>query len=222
MIRQVQAAARRRPVVAGVSRASSSMVPAARATRPATQASVTIGVQSSPSSATAPDVIAPALSYGAWTHANPHLTRRERVEGLRKFMQARGSQSQSLTGSLMADRHLGFADGCHIDQPVAKTNSPGISCANQPRTRADRIAQIQRFADATRAVDKIDYSQAASTEPTALKPDPIIVSPLPAGWRLSGSGGMPVFSYGAWLRSHDDSQMDRVSAARQFMRYVRQ
>jgi len=169
-----------------------------------------------------PDLIAPALSYGAWTHANPHLTRRERVEGLRKFMHARSSQSQRLTDFPMADTHLGFADGCHIDQPESKAKSPGISCANQPPTRAERIAQIQRFADATRAVDKIDYSQAGSAEPTALTPDPIIVSPLPAGWRLSGSTGIPVFSYGAWLLSHDDSLMDRATAARQFMRYVRQ
>jgi len=221
MIRQVHAAAQRRPVA--VSRASSSLATAARATTPArttTQASVTVAVESSPSSATTPNLlqdVAPALSYGAWTHANPHLTRRERVEGLRKFMQARGDQSER-----PKPLPMGFADGCLIAQPVAETISPGISCANQPRSRAERIAQIQRFAEATRAVGKIDYSQAANAEPTALTPDPIIVSPLPAGWRLSGSTGMPVFSYGEWQRSHDGSQMDRTSAARQFMRYVRQ
>jgi len=221
MIRHVHAAARSKPVV---SRASSSFATAARATTPAsttTQASFTVSVKSSPNSATTPSFVqdvAPALSYGAWTHANPHLTRRERVEGLRKFMQARGdlSNHHHPTPSPME-----FADGCLITQPVAEAVSPGISCANQPRTKAERIAQIQRFADATRAVGKIDYSQAASAEPTAT-PDPIIVSPLPAGWRLSTSTGMPVFSYGEWQRSHDDSRMDRTSAARQFMRYVRQ
>merc|ERR1719498_153409 len=188
MIRHVHAAARRRKPV--VSRASSSFATAARATTPATtttQASFTVTVKSSPDSATTPSFVqhvAPALSYGAWTHANPHLTRRERVEGLRKFMQARGGQSDRQAFSSMDHD---FAN--NTAEPVGAVVTTGISCAQQPRTRAERIAQIQRFADATRAVDQIDYSQTAETKHTTETSDPIIVSPLPAGWRLSGSTG---------------------------------
>jgi len=132
-------------------------------------------------------------------------------------MQARGGQSERQAFSSMDHD---FAN--NTAEPVGAVVTTGISCAQQPRTRAERIAQIQRFADATRAVDQIDYSQTAETKHTTETSDPIIVSPLPAGWRLSGSTGMPVFSYGEWVHSHDGSQMDRTSAARQFMRYVRQ
>merc|ERR1711988_1111649 len=137
--------------------------------------------------------------------------------GLRKFMQARAGQSEHHISS--ATEHT---TANNTSEPVEAV-SQGISCAKQPRMRADRIAQIQRFADATRSVSKIDYSQLAEEESTnsLRKPDPIIVSPLPAGWRLSSSTGMPVFSYGKWLLSHDDSQMDRATAARQFLRYAR-
>jgi len=217
--------ARAEPVGARLTRAGSTAAVARRATRPpsATPASVTMTVQPSPSPTSAPstsalqDVVAPALSYGAWTHANPHLTRQERVEGLRKFMAARGAQSER-----QASSPIDHDSANNTAQPVGEVVTTGISCAQQPRTRAERIAQIQRFADATRAVDQIDYSHMAETVHTTDASDPIIVSPLPAGWRLSASTGMPVFSYGEWLHSHDGSQMDRTSAARQFMRYVRQ
>lgn len=217
----------------GVPARASSTAAARVSTIPATataQVSGNLGVRSSPSPTTMTNPLlqdaAPALlyrsSYGAWTHANPHLTRQQRVEGLRKFMLPRGGHSERPTVSSIRTP----TSMSHTAQPVAATDSLSISCAKQPRTRADRIAQIQRFADATRAVGKIDYSQPAEAETTPDTLDPIIVSPLPAGWRLSSSGGLsdgtPVFSYGEWLRSHDDSRMDRVTAARQFMRYVRQ
>lgn len=211
-------------------RASSTAARVSTRSAPATaQVPANVGVRSSPSPTTTTNPLlqdaAPAIlyrsSYGAWTHANPHLTRQERVEGLRKFMLPRGGHSERPMVPLTHNP----TSTSHTVQPVAVADSLSISCAKQPRTRADRIAQIQRFTDATRAVGKIDYSQPeAETTPKTL--DPIIVSPLPAGWRLSSSGGMsdgtPVFSYGEWLRSHDDSRMDRVTAARQFMRYVRQ
>lgn len=181
-------------------------------------ASVTVAFrQKRPSPAVHPtDQLAPATSYGAWTHANPHLTRQERAEGLRQFMQARG------------DVHVGHSSAASAAaqsspaQTVAVTaDTPSISCGQQPVRRADRIAQIQRFAEATRAVGNIDYSQQSAAQSASTNADPIIVSPLPAGWQMSQITGMPVFSFGEWCRSHDDSQVDRVAAARQFLRYVR-
>jgi len=167
-----------------------------------------------PSSQLSTPAVPAAVSYGAWTHANRHLTRQERIEGLREFLQARSGPSE---------RHVSptaeLATTAPEPDPVVDTDLQSISCAQQPRTREERVAQIQRFAEATRASSSIDYSEPARTP--ARTPDPIIVSPLPAGWRLSGSTGMPVFSYGEWLRSNDDTQMDRTTAARQFLRYAR-
>jgi hypothetical protein len=179
-------------------------------------ASVTVAFrQQRPSTAVHPtDQLAPATSYGAWTHANPHLTRQERTEGLRHFMQARG------------DVHVGHSSAASAaaqSSPAQTADAtPSISCGQQPARRADRVAQIQRFAEATRAVGNIDYSQQSADQSASTNADPIIVSPLPAGWQMSQMTGMPVFSFGEWCRSHDDSQMDRVAAARQFVRYVRQ
>jgi len=207
-------------------RANSSTAAAARrAARPTAIRSPVTGVPRSPPSPTSTTTsesllqdVAPALSYGAWTHANPHLTRQERIEGLRKFMQARNDTGQGRPPTAQESKTGQVGNR----QPVAHPESGGISCAKQPRTRAERIAQIQRFADATRAVGNIEYSQGEHNESKFRDLDPIIVSPLPAGWRLSGATGIPVFSYGEWLRSHDDSEMNRVTAARQFVRYVRQ
>jgi len=154
-----------------------------------------------------------AVSYGAWTHANRHLTRQERIEGLREFLQARSGPSKGHAAPTAEHTPT-------PPDPAVEADSQSISCAQQPRTRAERVAQIQRFAQATRTSGSIDYSQ-SQIAPAARQPDPIIVSPLPAGWRLSSATGMPVFSYGEWLLSHDDSQMDRATAARQFLRYAR-
>jgi len=179
------------------------------------------------------DSVTAAVSYGAWTHANPHLSRQERIEGLRKFMQACDGQ---------AGRHVVPSTQTtatnHRPEPVEAV-SQGISCAKQPQSRAERVAQIQRYLDATRATDiyiashpvtKARYiygshSQLDELEPATASrlPDPIADdAPWPAGWRLSSSTEKPVFSYSEWLRSKDGSEMDRVTAARQFLRYARE
>lgn len=197
----------------GLGRAHSTAASRSTAARVPAAATVEVRAQGASSTPLSTPAVPAAVSYGAWTHAKTHLTRQERIEGLREFLQARSGPRERHA----AEEHAATA---HTAEPVAEARVQSISCAQQPRTRAERVAQIQRFAEATRASGSIDYSQPAPA-PAARKPDPIIVSPLPPGWRLSGSTGMPVFSYGQWLRSHDDSQMDRATAARQFLRYAR-
>lgn len=180
------------------------------------------------------DTVPAAVSYGTWTNANPHLTRQERIDGLGKFMQARGGKAGHQT--VPTTKH---APVDHSPEP-AEAASQGISCAKQPQLRAERVAQIQRSFDATRAT-KVTleshpvtmarhwytsscYMQLDEPEPATSSryPDPVTDAPWPAGWRLSDSTEMPVFSYGEWLHSKDASEMDKVTAARQFLRFARE
>ena len=194
----------------------------------------------------------PSVSYGAWVAANPGMTRRARTEGLRKFMQARDPEpsvsyddaaapprGRTLELNMLSaptSEWVGASSESGIDRVNASADLHSISCAKQPITRAERVAQIQRSLNATRHVDHIDYLQeqvnAQQAAATAAAADPIVVSPLPAGWTLSQITGLPVFSYGEWSRSRADTAhswgvktfppMDRVTAARQFIRYSRQ
>lgn len=177
------------------------------------------------------DAVPAPVSYGAWTHATPHLTRQERIEGLRKLMQARDGKARHHAAPTM--KHPPVDDR---PEPVEAV-SQAISCAKQPQLRVERVAQIQRSFDATRATQITiashpvttarhwysSYSQLDEPEPAtpSRHPGPAIDAPWPAGWRLSDSTEMPVFSYGEWLRAKDASEMDKVTAARQFLRLAR-
>lgn len=180
------------------------------------------------------DAVPAAVSCGTWTHANPHLTRQECIDGVGKFMQGCGSKAGH--HMVPTTKHVP-AD--HSPEPIEAV-SQGISCAKQPQLRAERVAQIQRSFDATRAT-KISiashpvtmarhwytnscYMHLEEPEPATSSryPDPVTDAPWPAGWRLSDSTEMPVFSYGEWLHSKDASEMDKVTAARQFLRFARE
>ena len=176
-------------------------------------------------------------SYGSWTASRTQqgLARADRVAAASEFLNRKvqpqpepAHQPAPLQDhALPSDASFGA-----FRSKAAERRAANISCRNMSTAREARVGQVQRFFDATRD-GREDRRASIRADALALGAvggwqsiagavaDPIVVSELPLGWRISEAASKPVFSFGQWAREagRADGSMSRTDAARQFLRY---
>ena len=177
-------------------------------------------------------------SYGSWAAGHQGSARADRVAAASEFLnrkvQPQPERAPSVHQPAPLQDHALPSDASFgaFRSKAAERRAANISCRNMSTAREARVSQVQRFFDATRD-GREDRRASIRADTLALGAvggwqsiagavaDPVVVSELPLGWKISEAANRPVFSFGQWAREagRADGDMSRTDAARQFLRY---